>query len=55
MTGVLILAHGSREKTTEESFQIIVNKVKEKQEYPYIEKAFLYFSISLIQVSSRDY
>ncbi|ADY57155.1 cobalamin (vitamin B12) biosynthesis CbiX protein [Syntrophobotulus glycolicus DSM 8271] len=44
MTGILILAHGSREKETEETLENIVGMVKRILGLKYVEKAFLQFS-----------
>jgi sirohydrochlorin ferrochelatase len=44
MTGVLILAHGSREKETEATLAQIVSLLKEKLQLDKIESAFLQFS-----------
>lgn len=44
MNGVLILAHGSREKETEETLEKIVSMVKENLGLEDVEKAFLQFS-----------
>jgi len=44
MTGVLILAHGSREKETEQTLERIIAMLKEILGLEYIEKAFLQFS-----------
>ena len=44
MTGVLVLAHGSRRKETESVLASVVAKVKEKVDVKLIETAFLQFS-----------
>ena len=44
MTGVLVLAHGSREKETEATLDQIVSLLKAKLNIKHIEKAFLQFS-----------
>lgn len=44
MNGVLILAHGSREKETEETLTSILAMLKTKLGMEHIEKAFLQFS-----------
>lgn len=43
MNGVLVIAHGSREKQTEETFNAVVNMAKEKVNQP-IEIAYMEFS-----------
>lgn len=43
MNGVLIIAHGSREKQTEETFQKVVSMVKDKVNIP-LEIAYMEFS-----------
>ena len=43
MDGILILAHGSRRKETEETFEAIVAMVKAKASVP-IEEAYMEFS-----------
>lgn len=44
MTGVLILAHGSRRKETESVLASVVEKLKKKVDVKLIETAFLQFS-----------
>ena len=44
MNGILILAHGSRQKSTEDVLHDIVNELKEQFEGWIIETAFLQFS-----------
>lgn len=43
MDGVLILAHGSRAKETEKTFEAVVNMVKERVERP-LKIAYMEFS-----------
>lgn len=43
MNGVLILAHGSREKETEKTFEAVVNMVRDKVAQP-LEIAYMEFS-----------
>lgn len=44
MTGVLILAHGSREKQTEATLDQVLALLKHKLQIEHIERAFLQFS-----------
>ncbi|MGI6776960.1 MAG: sirohydrochlorin chelatase [Acetivibrionales bacterium] len=44
MDGVLILAHGSKKKETEETLNSIVNKVKDKTGLEFVVPAYLQFS-----------
>lgn len=44
MQGILILAHGSREKSTENTLQQVVNMLKERVSNCVIETAYLQFS-----------
>jgi sirohydrochlorin ferrochelatase len=44
MTGVLVLAHGSREKETENTLDRIVSILRQNLQIDHIEKAFLQFS-----------
>lgn len=43
MKGILILAHGSREKETEKTFEAVVNMVRDRVEEP-MEIAYMEFS-----------
>ncbi|MBC3515700.1 sirohydrochlorin chelatase [Neobittarella massiliensis] len=43
MTGTLIVAHGSREKTTEKTFEAIIEMVRQKVTPP-LESAYMEFS-----------
>jgi sirohydrochlorin ferrochelatase len=49
MKGVLIVAHGSREKETEETFNKIVSMLRKKVEIEYIEYAFMQFCEKTIE------
>lgn len=44
MTGILILAHGSRKKETEEVLASVVNKVRAAVKTDLLESAFMQFS-----------
>ena len=44
MTGLLVLAHGSREKETEATLETIVSLLQERLKAVRIERAFLQFS-----------
>ncbi|MHC1747741.1 MAG: sirohydrochlorin chelatase [Cellulosilyticaceae bacterium] len=44
MKAILILAHGSREKQTEQTLAQVIQMVKEKSGVEFIEHAFLQFS-----------
>lgn len=44
MTGVLVLAHGSREKETESTLDKIVSSLNQRLQGTHIESAFLQFS-----------
>ncbi|NLG87557.1 MAG: cobalamin biosynthesis protein CbiX [Firmicutes bacterium] len=44
MAGILILAHGSRQKETEKTLKVLVNKVQNLTGAANIETAFLQFS-----------
>ncbi len=50
MTGVLILAHGSRQRDTEQTLNVLVDKVKNLTGAANIETAFLQFSNNLLPV-----
>lgn len=50
MTGILVLAHGSRRKDTEETLEVLVQKVKELTDVDNINFAFLQFSDKLLKV-----
>ncbi|MEN8904356.1 MAG: CbiX/SirB N-terminal domain-containing protein [Clostridiales bacterium] len=50
MNGILILAHGSREKSTEDTLYKIVKDLKEKITNNVIEVAFLQFSETNLKV-----
>lgn len=44
MKGILILAHGSREKSTEQTLQAVVEQLKEINQKDIIETAYLQFA-----------
>lgn len=48
MTGILILAHGSRQKETEKTLKVLVDKVQNLTGAANIETAFLQFSDNLL-------
>ena len=48
MTGILILAHGSRQKDTEKTLKVLVDKVQNLTGAANIETAFLQFSDNLL-------
>mgnify|MGYP000032091520 FL=1 len=49
MTGILILAHGSRDKSAEDTIKKIISMLKKKMDNCIIEYAFLQFSQLTIQ------
>ncbi len=51
MIGILILAHGSREKQTEHTMDLILSSLQKKLPETYIEKAFLQFSETNLEKS----
>lgn len=50
MTGILILAHGSRQKETERTLEVLVQRVRELTGITNIDFAFLQFSENLLAI-----